>query len=405
MIDLLREIGQTLRNNRLRTTLTGVAVAWGIFMLIVLLGAARGVVNSFNDSMNETSTNTIVFWGGYTSQPCRGYKEGRQITLKGGDADALMRRNHDVSKVAAFASVDTAKIASERGVVSGGFQAVFEDAVREDHLEMLAGRFINGRDIAEGRRVLVLSDRDASQLFADAGSAVGKTVRCMGLAWTVAGVFTHPWRTQSYAPYTTYKAVTGNNDNAYQLTVTVENLRTEEDGEAAESALRATLGTEHGFAAEDNSAVWTWNRFISYLSNMQAMTYLNLAVWVIGIFTLLSGIVGVSNIMFVSVRERTHEIGIRRAIGAKPRSILVQILAESVAITAIFGYIGVFLGMVVLQVLSMFLGDSNGFKNPTVDISIALQVTVALIVAGALAGLFPALKAIKVKPVEALRDE
>ncbi len=138
---------------------------------------------------------------------------------------------------------------------------------------------------------------------------------------------------------------------------------------------------------------------------MQAMTYLNLAVWVIGIFTLLSGIVGVSNIMFVSVRERTHEIGIRRAIGAKPRSILVQILAESVAITAIFGYIGVFLGMVVLQVLSMFLGDSNGFKNPTVDISIALQVTVALIVAGALAGLFPALKAIKVKPVEALRDE
>ena len=138
---------------------------------------------------------------------------------------------------------------------------------------------------------------------------------------------------------------------------------------------------------------------------MQAMTYLKLAVWVIGIFTLLSGIVGVSNIMFVSVRERTHEIGIRRAIGAKPRSILVQILAESVAITAIFGYIGVFLGMVVLQVLSMFLGDSNGFKNPTVDISIALQVTVALIVAGALAGLFPALKAIKVKPVEALRDE
>ena len=117
MIDLLREIGQTLRNNRLRTTLTGVAVAWGIFMLIVLLGAARGVVNSFNDSMNETSTNTIVFWGGYTSQPYRGYKEGRQITLKGGDADALMRRNHDVSKVAAFASVDTAKIASEHGVV------------------------------------------------------------------------------------------------------------------------------------------------------------------------------------------------------------------------------------------------------------------------------------------------
>ena len=135
------------------------------------------------------------------------------------------------------------------------------------------------------------------------------------------------------------------------------------------------------------------------------MVYLNLAVWVIGILTLLTGIVGVSNIMFVSVRERIHEIGIRRAIGAKPKNIIIQILAESVAITALFGYIGLVAGMAVLQVINAFLGDSQGFSNPTVDISIALQVTVALIVAGAVAGLFPAIKATKVKPVEALRDE
>lgn len=132
---------------------------------------------------------------------------------------------------------------------------------------------------------------------------------------------------------------------------------------------------------------------------------LNLAVWLIGIFTLLTGIVGVSNIMFVSVRERTHEIGIRRAIGAKPRSILIQILTESIAITGLFGYIGIVLGMAILQVIDVVLKDADGFSNPTVDISIAIKVTIALIIAGAFAGLFPALKAIKVKPVEALRDE
>ncbi|MDE6197179.1 MAG: ABC transporter permease, partial [Muribaculaceae bacterium] len=161
----------------------------------------------------------------------------------------------------------------------------------------------------------------------------------------------------------------------------------------------------HEFAADDRCTIWSWNEFTNYLEQQSAFVYLNLAVWVIGIFTLLSGIVGVSNIMFVSVRERTHEIGIRRAIGAKPRSILMQILAESVTITTLSGYIGVVLGMAVLQVLDMALGDSNDFRNPTVDISIAAQVTTALIVAGALAGLFPAMKAIKVKPVEALRDE
>jgi len=161
----------------------------------------------------------------------------------------------------------------------------------------------------------------------------------------------------------------------------------------------------HNFDPDDSNALWMWNSFKSYLTNKEVNNYLVLAVWVLGLLTLLTGIVGVSNIMFVSVRERTHEIGIRRAIGARPRSILVQVLCESVAITALFGYIGVFSGMIILQLADANIGDKNVINNPTVDISLAMQVTVALIVAGALAGLFPALKAIKVKPVEALRDE
>ncbi len=406
MFDLVREIGQTLRNNRLRTVLTGISVSWGIFMLIVLLGASRGVTNYFEHAMSSQSNNVISFWSGVTSMPYKGYKDGRYIGLKSSDIDAILHDNPGkVSNVIAFASVDTAKISTSLDVLTNGFEAVYPGAQATNGIEMSHGRFINERDIADARRVIVLAAKNARLLFGSDSLAVGKTVQSLGLAWTVAGVYDHRWRSQSMVPYTAYKAVTGNTDDAYELDVTVEGLETEADGKAAEKSIRTTLAQRHEFHPDDPNAVWVWNSFTSYLTNKAANRYLELAVWVIGIFTLLTGIVGVSNIMFVSVRERTHEIGIRRAIGAKPRSVLAQILAESVAVTAIFGYIGIVAGTFVLQIIASVIGDVEGFRNPTVDMSIAVKVTVALIVAGAVAGLFPALKAIKVKPVEALRDE
>ncbi len=406
MFDLVREIGQTLRNNRLRTVLTGISVSWGIFMLIVLLGASRGVTNYFEHAMSSQSNNVISFWSGVTSMPYKGYKDGRYIGLKSSDIDAILNDNPGkVSNVIAFASVDTARISTSLDVLTNGFEAVYPGAQATNGIEMSHGRFINERDIADARRVIVLAAKNARLLFGSDSLAVGKTVQSLGLAWTVAGVYDHRWRSQSMVPYTAYKAVTGNTDDAYELDVTVEGLETEADGKAAEKSIRTTLAQRHEFHPDDPNAVWVWNSFTSYLTNKAANRYLELAVWVIGIFTLLTGIVGVSNIMFVSVRERTHGIGIRRAIGAKPRSVLAQILAESVAVTAIFGYIGIVAGTFVLQIIASVIGDVEGFRNPTVDMSIAVKVTVALIVAGAVAGLFPALKAIKVKPVEALRDE
>ncbi|MCH5221328.1 MAG: ABC transporter permease [Muribaculaceae bacterium] len=402
MFDLIHEIAQTLRNNRLRTMLTGLAVAWGIFMLILLLGAARGVLNSFNDNVDHV--NTIRFYGGRTSIPYRGYKDGRYIELRGSDMEAMMRETPGVKSVIAYASVDTAKIFTERDY-TGGFNAVYPEVAEFNKIKMKYGRFVNNRDISEGRRVVVLHEKNARILFGDDSSAVGKVVRSLNLAWTVVGVYTHEWLDASYVPFSTYKALTGNRDYAYMLEATVDGMKTIDDGNAVENSLRGSLAKIHTFSPNDNSAVWTWNRFTSYLTNAAALGYLDMAVWIIGLFTLLSGIVGVSNIMFVSVRERTHEIGIRRAIGAKPRAILAQIISEGVAITAIFGYIGVFLGMAILQVINAVQGNSDGFKNPTVDINIAIKVTIVLIIAGAIAGLFPALKAIKVKPVEALRDE
>ena len=178
-----------------------------------------------------------------------------------------------------------------------------------------------------------------------------------------------------------------------------------EQGEAAEQSVRDVLSKQHDFANDDNSAVWIWNRFTQHMQMSTGLGILNYAIWIIGIFTMLSGIIGVSNIMFVSVKERTHEIGIRRAIGARPRSILGQIIMESVFITGFFGYIGVVLGIGVTELLNHLFADSKFLKDPTVTVAIALQVTVVLIIAGSLAGLFPALKALKVKPVEALRTE
>ncbi len=405
MLDLFREIAQSMRNNRLRTALTGVAVAWGIFMLILLLGAARGLINAQNDSFTRQMSNTITFYNGRTGIPFKGYPENRLINFRESDIRPIRKEISSVSNVEVTGSVDTVVITTMKGAISRGFNAVYPRTAIDQRLKIVAGRFINDRDIAECRRSMVIYRGYADEHFGSPWKAVGQTVKCWKLAWTIVGVYDNPWRTDTYAPYTTYKAVTGFNDQAYRLTVTLDGLRTEEDATMAEDSVRAQLAELHEFHPDDRRAVWVWNRFKDYLSQNRAMMMLNLAVWVIGIFTLLSGIVGVSNIMFVSVRERTHEIGIRRAIGAKPRSILVQILAESVAITAMFGYIGVFLGMVSLQILDYFVGETEAFVNPTVDISIALQVTVALIIAGAIAGLFPALKAIKVKPVEALRDE
>lgn len=405
MFDLFREISQTIKNNKLRTILTGIAVAWGIFMLIVLLGAARGVVNNYEDASSNSSQNYIRLWSGTTSMPYKGYRDGRWIRLQDKDMNAISNEVDNVADVSISSSVSGFNIVGPKDYLNSGLESVYPEVARTQRITEINGRFINQKDINDLRRVIVLHRDNASLLFGDAEKALGQDVQAMQLSWKVVGIYDHRWRKSSFIPYSTYKAITGGDGYVEEMSVRVEGITTETEAEKAEDLVRSVLARRHEFDPKDSNAVWTWNQFANYLKQGQALIYLNLAVWVIGILTLLTGIVGVSNIMFVSVRERVHEIGIRRAIGAKPKSIIIQILAESVAITTLFGYIGLVAGMAILQVLDSLLGDTEGFSNPTVDISIALQVTAALIVAGAIAGLFPALKATKVKPVEALRDE
>lgn len=406
MLDLIREIRQTIRCNRLRTMLTGISVAWGVFMLILLLGAARGTVNSFEADTGSMAANKMQIWGDYTTMPYNGYKQGRNIDLRWNDMGRLVHDNDRVNSAMAYSRVDTAKIFGPTEYATGGYMAVYPPAQQSERITISRGRFINSRDIDERRRVIVLPERTAGTLFGSDSAAIGQTVRCMELGWRVVGVYSHRWRSNSYVPYTTHKALTGNDDIVDYLEVRVDDVTSEAASQEVEQGVRRTLAQAHGFNPKDQGALWVWNSQAQNIAASKVGDYMVIAVWVIGLLTLLTGIVGVSNIMFVSVRERTHEIGIRRAIGARPRSILIQVIAESVAIMALFGYIGVFFGMLVLQVVdAVFPLDDYGFVNATVDLSLALEVTFALVLAGLFAGLFPALKAIKVKPVEALRDE
>ena len=401
MLDLIREIGQAMRNNNLRTFLTGFAVTWGIFMLIILLGMARGVTNSFAERTSGDRSKRLNVYSGVTSKPYKGFKEGRWITPDVDDIERLKADNPDlVESVASYKYLGSTDIASVTDHISKSPEGVYPAEQEMYRIPMLYGRFINDADLRSLRKVMVIGTDDAKTLFGDAEKAVGQRVNAFGLSWLVTGVYDHEWLSDVYIPFTTAMAIGGTDGKVSNLQVKLKGMKTMEDADRATSEVRRSLARAHDYDESDESALYMHNRFSSYLRES-----LNMSIWIIGIFTLLSGIVGVSNIMFVSVRERTHEIGIRRAIGAKPRSVLLQVVLESVAITALFGYIGVFLGMTVMQLVDMAFGSSDFMRNPTIDISIAIEVTIVLVMAGALAGLFPALKATKVKPVEALRDE
>lgn len=407
MIDLFREILQTLRHNKLRTSLTGFAVAWGIFMLIVLLGMSRGVFNNFSSFASAESSSYINIWPGITSKPYKGYKERRRISLEDTDRSIISSRNKEhVESVRATVVLDSARVSTPRDYIASSVYGHYPGEEKRAKLNIVSGRFINQRDMELKRKVIVIEEKNARLLFGDEKKAVGSRVNAMGLSWIVIGVYSHDWENGNYVPFTTAMSLKSHNDNnVSELMVHIRNVNTLDDGETAERNIRESLASAHDFAPDDESGVYIWNRFTDYLTGMTAMNILSLAVWLIGLLTMLSGIVGVSNIMFVSVRERTHEIGIRRAIGAKPRSIWLQIVAESVAITTLFGYIGIVCGTLVTAIISAVTADMDFLKDPTVNISIAVKVTIVLIIAGALAGLFPAIKATKVKPVEALRNE
>ena len=417
MIDTFREIYGSLSRNKLRTLATGFAVASGLFLLIVLQGASNGIIHTFEQDSEGMTFDAIHIYPGFTSMPYMGIKEGRPIQLDEGDEQVSLRNFPREISDAEAQITHSAKSASvgENYLNSITIEGVMPSMRNMNAVKMVEGRFINPIDIQDQRKVIVISDKNCRDLFKGGESPLNRTVRIDGIAYSVVGVFKDNEAMSSsefYAPYTTVRTIYGKGKNIDVLHLKAKDLPTEEANEAFEKKFRAVMGSKHDFDSQDERALWIWNNASANAEMGKAKGILQTSFWVLGLLTLLSGIVGVSNIMLISVKERTHEFGIRKAIGATPWNIIGMVVLESVVITTIFGYIGMLLGILFCeymdatvgsQTMDMGLFESKYFVDPTVDIATCIQATLVIIVAGALAGFFPARKAAKVKPIEALR--
>ena len=418
MIDLWQEIYGTIKRNKLRTFLTGFAVAWGIFMLIVLLGAGNGIIHAFEQNASERALNSIRLGSGWTTKSYEGLKEGRRIQMDNKDLTATEKYFPDnIITAGATLRQGDVNISFGQEYINISLMGVHPNYVQSEAIKTATGRFINQNDIKERRKVIILHKKSAEILFKKSHTEpIGKFVNVGGVAYRVAGLYEDQGDQSSVAfvPFSTLQTIYNKGDKLNNIIFTTKNLTSEEANEAFEKEYRKVIASNHRFDPEDESAIWIWNRFTQYIQTQNVAGLLRTAIWVIGIFTLLSGIVGVSNIMLITVKERTREFGIRKALGAKPLSILWLIIVESVTITTFFGYIGMVAGIGVTEWMNSAFGNQTAdagmfqarmFSDPTVDIGIAIQATLTLIVAGTLAGFFPAKKAVSISPIEALRAD
>lgn len=413
MRDILSEIWSTAKRNKLRTTLTGFAVAWGIFMIIVLLGAGNGLINANIKQSDRFLSSSMVVYGGWTSKAYQGLKEGRDIRLHERDMEITSHEfKKNVDEVGAQYNT-SATISHGQQYLSSSISGVYPNHTKINKVEMLSGRFINDIDLKESRKVLVFGNKQAKEL----NCRVGDIVDVGNFAFKVVGIYkeNENGRAEVFSSYSAIKSIFGaNTDDAGRIEFTFHGLSTEKANEGFEKEYRHRLNAEHQAHPDDEDAVWLWNRFTQNLQMEKGIGIIRTALWIVGLFTLLSGIVGVSNIMLITVKERTHEFGIRKAIGAKPWSILKLIIIESVIITTFFGYIGMVLGVAANEYMDATIGhetiDTGLFKatmflDPTVGIDVCIEATMVMIIAGTIAGLIPAYKASRIRPIEALRAD
>ena len=416
---LLSEVWSTSKRNKLRTSLTGFAVAWGIFMLIFLLGAGNGLINAQLQQSTRFLANSMRVFPGETSKAYKGLKEGRSITLN--DRDILISNQtygQYVDDVGGRLEQYNVNINyGDNYVASQSLVGVAPTHPKIDKTELIAGRFINEIDMKDQRKNVVLSRSQAKELCKDYRSLVGKNVKISNLNFQVVGIYKDDEsrnNTDAFIAYSTIKTIYAKGDDAGSLEFTIKNLKTQEDNEQFEKNYRASINNNHQAAPDDDRTIWLWNRYMDNIQMNQGIAIMQTALWIVGLFTLLSGIVGVSNIMLITVKERTREFGVRKAIGAKPWSILKLIITESIIITSFFGYIGMVCGVAANEIMDATIGhttvDTGLFKaamfvNPTVGLGTCIGATITIVIAGTIAGLIPAIKAARIRPIEALRAE
>lgn len=413
-IDKWQEIFATIKKNKMRTFLTGFSVAWGIFMLMILLGAGNGLSNGVSSNFMNDAVNAMWIWQGKTTLPYEGMKTGRNIMFYNQDQEIVQKvPGVGVSSGRYFMGNTRYSFGKESGEYT---TITCQPHLRDvENLQIEKGRFINDIDIQQNRKVVVIGTDIKTALFKDA-EAIGDYVNINMVPFKVVGICSEPGSTRNrnaYMPLSTAQMIFNGNNRLHNLALTV-NANTLEETKAIEEQIRAALGRQHKFDPKDESAIGLYNKLENYIQTMKIFQAIKIFIWIIGIGTLIAGIVGVSNIMLIVVKERTKEIGIRKALGASPSSVIGLILLESIMITTVAGYIGLVLGTGLMELINYFMVQSAGaateqsetiFMNPTVDINIAIYSTLLLIVAGAFAGYIPAKRAASIKPIVALRDE
>ncbi len=406
--DRWQEIFETMRRSKLRTLLTSLAVAWGSFMLVVLLGAGNGLRAGVGFAFRDDAVNSVWLYPGTTSMPYEGHAPGRRIKLANEDYEQFKVAIPGLDKITSrFYPV------GETLVTYGAKSAPFDiRAVHPDHqvlenTKMVSGRFLNDLDLSEKRKVAVLGV-DIVEVLAPGKNLLHETVRIGGIPYRVIGIFDDDGgrfeRRKVYLPISTAQVAWNGGNRVDQLMFTVGDATPEQAQRMADEAVQL-VAQKYRFSTKDKRALSARNNLEAFRKISGILDGIQVFVWLIGLGTIVAGIVGVSNIMLISVRERTQEIGIRKALGATPRSIISMILSEAILITGVSGYVGLLAGIGVLELARSFIPPSDYFRDPQVNLGVAVSATVMLVFAGALAGFFPARRAAAVSPVVALRNE
>jgi len=406
-LDKWQEIFSTIRKNKLRTFLTGFSVAWGIFMLIVLLGSGYGLENGVKREFEGDAVNYISINSGITSMAYKGMKPGRLLRFENDDK-AMLGNIDDVDKSSSRSFVFNGQNLSYK-TEYGSFDifAITPEYYYVESLDITNGRYINDFDIDNYRKSVVLGKVVKEALFKQM-EPVGEYIKINGVPFKVVGWFDDPGGDRDvsrvYIPITTAQRVFNMGNSIRNVCLMLDDANTAESNVVLDEA-RVLLAQKYKFNPADPRALFVYNSIENFQQFMDLFAGIRLFIWIIGIGTIIAGIVGVSNIMMIVVKERTKEIGIRKSMGATPWSIVSLILQESVLITAFAGYIGLVLGVGLLELVSGLLPSTDYFANPEVDFNIAIGATMILVFAGAIAGFVPARKAATIKPVDALRDE
>jgi putative ABC transport system permease protein len=407
--DTWQEIYSSIRKNKIRTGITIIGVMWGIFLLVVLLGAAKGVENNFNRLFGNFATNSVFVWAQQTSKPFKGFQEGRQLTLKMSDLQNIKNEIKGLEFVVPRLQTQALAINNFK---TGTF-GVFGDYPELDKVQkkdMVYGRFINHQDIKLKRKVCVIEEEIFKQLFDKDDYPIGAYIKINDINYKVVGMYKQGQigsggpQGNIHIPFTTFQQVYNMGNRIGWMMITG---KPGFDITQIEADVKLLLKNLHNVHPKDNRAFGSFNlgerikSVTGFLTGMQFLT------WFVGIATLIAGVFAIGNILLITVKERTKEIGIRRALGAKPWEIKRQIILESVFLTSIAGALGIISGGIILMIIDATLGKGENptLTNPTVDIPVILIATLTLVILGTLIGLIPAQTAVSIKPIEALREE